>query len=564
MLILALIPLYLFVISIFSWGREILATQITSAMRTAVTYNLGLIESEFLRIQRLQLELTEDSDLHDIAVMGQFTNEFDWTAAVNRVQRRMALIKDSSTLVDNLSVHIFSIGKSINTPGNPAGSFADIGAERQDLEKLNDPAHGPVFFSEKKIFKRIAYPALREPNEEPVFSIDADFSVEKLRAAIVHSSAAGEGGAVLFTSDGSFQLSGGPQPDVTALVVAASLAKRGSGSLLDPRHRRFLFVSAFSEPLRIGLARYLPEDEALRPLQATISLYLIFTALFTVIIVAFGVYSYRTVHKPLRQMMLSFQDIETGDLTVRIEHRQHDEFEYLFHAFNQMVEYLQTLIGQVYQHKILAQEAELKQLQAQINPHFLYNSYFLLHRMIKNKDWDNSEKFSKLMGRYFQFITHISSDETRLMEEVEHARIYAELQSHRFVGRISVSFGQLPKDAETILVPRMILQPLLENAFEHALDKELTSGLLRVWFEVDGGAEKSVRIYVEDSGGVEGLDLEAIRAGLDAACGDQQWTALGNIHRRLALRFGVRAGLSVFPSKLGGLGVRVELPCTGY
>ncbi len=195
------------------------------------------------------------------------------------------------------------------------------------------------------------------------------------------------------------------------------------------------------------------------------------------------------------------------------------------------------------------------QLQSQINPHFLYNSYFMLHRMIKQQDWERAGRFSRYMGEYFRYITRSAQQTLPLSREVEHARIYAEIQGMRFDGRIRVEFGDLPEQLKEMNVPKLILQPILENAFEHGMREKIADGLVRVQFEMEGFG---CRIQVEDNG-EELTDerLEALRASLDAPEGEM--TALRNIHRRLNIVLPQCGGIHLSRSPLGGLQVTLVI-----
>lgn len=93
----------------------------------------------------------------------------------------------------------------------------------------------------------------------------------------------------------------------------------------------------------------------------------------------------------------------------------------------------------------IAVEFSAKQLQSQINPHFLYNSYFVLSDMVVNEDYENLADFTRHMGTYFQYITRNSSMTSLLEEEVQHARIYASFQVHRFRNRISMDLKSSPR-----------------------------------------------------------------------------------------------------------------------
>ena len=107
--------------------------------------------------------------------------------------------------------------------------------------------------------------------------------------------------------------------------------------------------------------------------------------------------------------MEAFQIVESGNLDIKVEYEKDNEFRYLFTAFHSMLGRIRNLIDQVYKQKILYQRSELKQLQSQINPHFLYNSYFVLNDMAVNEDYENLAEFSRQMGIYFQYITRNAS-----------------------------------------------------------------------------------------------------------------------------------------------------------
>src|SRR5690606_13977204 len=98
------------------------------------------------------------------------------------------------------------------------------------------------------------------------------------------------------------------------------------------------------------------------------------------------------------------------------------------------------LIHQVYEQQLRAQSSELKQLQSQINPHFLYNTYFILYRLAKLNDNESIARFSHYLGDYFQYITRNASEDIPLEMEFKHAMTYAEIENIRFNNRIQVHF----------------------------------------------------------------------------------------------------------------------------
>jgi len=208
-------------------------------------------------------------------------------------------------------------------------------------------------------------------------------------------------------------------------------------------------------------------------------------------------------------------------------------------------------IHQEYKQRIKAQQAQLVRLQSQINTHFLYNSYFILHRMILLEDNENAVRFSQSLGTYLKFITRNDGDLTPLSKEIEHARVYAEIQAMRFSSRIRVQFGDLPNEWADTIVPRLIVQPIIENSFKYGLENKVSEGLLTISFEATG---QVLSVITEDNGEeLSDTDLQRLLSSLKAKDDIVETTGLINIHKRLRYHFGSGSGLEFFRSDLGGL-----------
>ncbi len=265
-----------------------------------------------------------------------------------------------------------------------------------------------------------------------------------------------------------------------------------------------------------------------------------------------GIYSKGILHRPMDILLKAFGRIQEGNWTEHIRHKRRDEFSYLYDGFNQMEDQMGKMIEQVYEQTTLAQRAQMKQLQAQIAPHFLYNSFFSLSSKIKRGDYDNARELAMHLGDYFQYLTRNESDYVSLGQEVEHARSYAAIQGTRFIHRITITFEELPENFRQITVPRLILQPLLENAFEHGLEDKLQDGKLWVHF-VESGEE--YQILVEDNGEIPQEKLEEMRGGLGKERAES--SGIHNINRRLQLFGRDRAGLRVDRSIMGGVCIMI-------
>lgn len=269
----------------------------------------------------------------------------------------------------------------------------------------------------------------------------------------------------------------------------------------------------------------------------------------------------RVIHKPLQELSTSFDIIKTGNFDVQLEPSQITDFNYIYHNFNTMVKDMEFLIQENYQKRVLLQQAQLRQMQAQINPHFLYNSFFMLKQMIRRGMQEESEEVSEQLGHYFRYITKINSDTVSLRDEYDHALNYASIQALRFKARIRVIYDDLPDIFDQLIVPKLILQPLLENAYRHGLEAKTENGFIKM--RIHGDASHLI-FTIEDNG--EQLTKEKLLS-LQEKIKDPLNTedakitgALMNIAGRLKIFYQVDDLLQLDMTEIGGLLVTLKLP----
>lgn len=259
------------------------------------------------------------------------------------------------------------------------------------------------------------------------------------------------------------------------------------------------------------------------------------------------------VSRPMRQLNTALKAVEGENFHVRLEKTWTTEYQYTFDQFNRMNQKIQTLIEQEYALRLLNMKAQLKQLQYQINPHFLYNTYFSLRALLEEEDLERASRYVDVLGEYLKYITTSKQELGPLREEIIHAKSYAEIQQLRFQKRVRLEFEACPERLQDWLVPRLILQPLLENAYEHGVHHCLSNGLIRVSFE---DYSSWLLIHVEDNGAaLEDAVLLRLQQKLEQMPGNDagDGIALVNIQKRLQLLYGAQGTLSVSRSPLGGL-----------
>ena len=259
----------------------------------------------------------------------------------------------------------------------------------------------------------------------------------------------------------------------------------------------------------------------------------------------------RLLKAPMNKLILGFKQMEEGHIPVQLDYSGSSDFAYIYNAFNEMNLRLHELLGLTYEQKLLIQRAEFKQLEAQINPHFLYNTLFMMNALIKGDETEEALELSNELGAYFKYITRNTMPNALLKDEDMHARIYASIQNKRFNGRIRTVFDDLPPDVAEHEVPRLIIQPLLENAYKHGLADTVQDGLLRVGYEP---GEHYLIITVENNGTAPtDEELDEWNARLLVSDGSIEVTSSMNINRRICIAYSEGSGLHFSRSELGGI-----------
>ena len=308
----------------------------------------------------------------------------------------------------------------------------------------------------------------------------------------------------------------------------------------------------------LSIIAVLPVDSVMRNIYRLQGMMKIWELISLLIIGLAAMAYYRVVCAPLKRISAKMHQIGDGDLSVRMGPEKTAELENVRRTFNGMAERLQQLIDREYKSRLLAASAEKKALQYQITPHFLYNTYFQLRNLIRLEENEQAGHLADLMGNYLRYIVHQDDPCATLAEELEHARNYAEIQRMRFGDRIDVIYDMAAGGWQKLVVPRLLVQPLIENAFGHGL-KNMENGIVRLRVQT---TETETEISVEDNG--ETLDDETLsrlrRVLQEGDSREGGGIALANIHRRLQLHFGPAGRLECSRSELGGLRAVIVIP----
>ena len=563
MFLLLMLPLCGIGIGIYNWGVWAIRNEINKSMVAQVTFYLNGLDTEIQRMKVLMYECTSNDDLNRLTFASQSFDNFEKSQALLRLQQQLRSIKGSSRYIDDAYVSIIKLETTVSAVNGI------VKGVDKDLKKfLLSPymsSYSQMIYLNGRFYLNVVWPLANNNTQKISFVITIRLTEEAFTDDLNQFNTYAGSISLLTSKNARFVLVNGNN-SFSKSKVRDQLLEKMSQSVTGTYNeyfvgKRYLAVYSTSEYLNISLARYIPEKAVLSYVKKYQIWLWVYAAASLVIIVLFSISIYGFIHKPLNLLVKAFKNVESGDLQVSIEHHHNDEFRSLYHSFNTMVGKLNTLFDQMYKQKILMQNAQLKQLQAQINPHFLYNTFFILYSIARAEDYENLMSFLQQLGSYFKFITRNSEDEVTLSREIEHARTYTNIQALRFSRRITIKFDQLPDRFKNFMVPRLIVQPIIENSFKYGLENKESDGLLLIRFRE---STSFLHIIIEDNGsGMNHADIVRLKNNLEEKQYEGEMTGIINIHRRLQLKFGGRSGLDISNSETGGLKVTIKLELKG-
>jgi len=463
-------------------------------------------ENEILSTQKMLDYLVIDDDLNELARLFPFSISHTHVRSINRLRNRLTFLEDNNRYIYWVSVYVPAIGMQLNSARKNV-SFNPI--TYKNMLQFGRYQMGSGFFSRQDSNLYLySLPGMFLTSGTPLFVVEAQLDMDAIFERMLLDATGLEAIFYFVLPDNQFVLTNSDDSATQLLEMLYANAYINEEVLLstmahDTPH---LFASKYSASLNAYYLKFIPEAVLLEGATPLYSWYLLMLVSAIVVTMIFSGYSYRLI-------------------------KAHQ--------------------------KILANQAELRQLQAQVNPHFLYNSFFILRSRINKRDWIGSETYCGMLGTYFQFLTKNYHDTTTLAYELDHARVYAEIQAVRFRNRISVSIEKLPNNVENINVPKLILQPIIENAFKYGLEEMEKNGLLKVSFQLVD--QKGVIIHIDDNGLAYDEEKIAHLQRLFANDEIKEPSGLLNIHKRLELFMGNGSGLGLCKSTLGGLRVSILL-----
>jgi Putative regulator of cell autolysis len=290
--------------------------------------------------------------------------------------------------------------------------------------------------------------------------------------------------------------------------------------------------------------------------QRVLTNYLIIIVIcISIVIIILSILVSRGITKPLEQLTSAINKIKKGHMDERAKYKKNDEIGILSENFNEMLDQIEELISSEYEAKLLLNKAEYAALQAQINPHFLYNTLDTMGSIASIQNSDNVTNMCHSLSNIFRYSLDINNPYSTISKEILHLKNYIFLMNIRMNGEVEYCFD-IDDSVLDYSLPKISIQPLVENALKHGLKNK--RGEKKIYIRAHE-LDEVLQIIVEDNG--VGMDSDMMNKKLKDLkkdiFNDSSSIGLININSRMKILYGDRFGLFIESSK--GQGSRIIL-----
>ncbi|MDK8182196.1 sensor histidine kinase [Paenibacillus sp. UMB4589-SE434] len=319
-----------------------------------------------------------------------------------------------------------------------------------------------------------------------------------------------------------------------------------------------------------------PEKDLNVELDQTKNYLLLVISILIVVAMALAIFVSRTISSPLKRLIHEMRRVERGHFKGELQVQSYEEINILVSSFNQMVNQMDELIERVKVSSISEKNAQLQALQSQVNPHFLYNTLDMIYWMLDEKENDRLGSVVLSLSHLFRYSSNWEdSSQVTLREELEQMRHYLTIIASRLEGRLSLRI-HIDEQYLDAPLPKMTLQPIIENAVKYGLEPLPVEGKLNVYCQA---SDQALYIIIQDNGigivanrltelqeALRQVTLQAVKPDTEPAAAiamerkGRKGVGLLNVHRRLVLMYGENFGIQLDSTEEKGTTIRLSMP----
>lgn len=557
MICLLLIPIVLLYSYSNKVSTDVVEDEIIKSNVSRLSFFIQQADSTADQLWKAGFNLSRDPDATKLSFKSILGSSYDVIQTKDLISSKVAIQSNTFGWINAFTIFAPSTHQVITTNSAvtyDASDLKSVGTEKWHYQKIiTNHGEGYNFIH----YLTEPYMAKLDLNKANLI-VEITFSVDNLSHMLDQLKLGSNGDPFLYNAEYEPITGSANQrellPQVAQQLRGMNLGDAGN-EVIELNDRKYILNYEKSKTLGWYLVDYIPLEELLIPITHNRKIFYLSTGLLLMLSLLAAALLYRNVQLPIRELVHGVKAMKRGNYSVRVPIKTNNEFKYLFIQFNHMSEEIQKLIENVYDEKIRVREATLKQLQSQINPHFLYNSFAFIQSMAQMENNEAIIAVTHHLSKYYRYTTRVENQIGNLAEEIDLIRNYLEIhqmQMHRLQYAIDIPPGMIP-----MTIPKLLLQPIVENAIIHGIGPKLGIGVIQI---TGAQTESACTIIIEDNGvGVNAETLDKLEAKLKETLDDDMGCGLWNIQQRLIHQFGTASGLYLEISPLGGLRVTIRI-----
>lgn len=527
---------------------SVLERHIRESQMDRLTYLYKQLDNNVNQLSTMANMLLRDPTVKEFRDMELYENDITYNAlkTVQTISQKLMLQSVANTFTNSVVIYAPQLGKAV-------GQYSLVYYDAEDIARRAVPEWR--YDAARDRFVMYAFDPIseRELAENARLIVEVGFTADNIVKLLGDSSRSeGRGGTFLFDAAGATSIvpvgSAAMAKRVTAELGSRTVQSRGYDTIEIDDVGYFVNYMQ-SEELGWYLVDYVPVQDILTPITDSRRYFMLFAFILLIVSLLISYVLYQNIRRPIKALIRGVQQLKKGNYAVRIPVKNDNEFTFLFHKFNDMAEEIDLLVGKVYAEQIRSREATLKQLQSQINPHFLYNCLAFMKSMAVLEEKEAIIAMSVSLSKYYRYTTRNEQQLVAVREEMALVENYLRIQGLQ-MKRLSVSI-ELPEPLLDVQIPRLLIQPVVENAIVHGIEPCEHAGRIVIR---GSSADGEHCIVVEDDGpGLTEEERGALSRKINLPLTDEIGCGLWNVHQRLRYQFGDRSGLRFEASASGGL-----------
>jgi two-component system sensor histidine kinase YesM len=315
-----------------------------------------------------------------------------------------------------------------------------------------------------------------------------------------------------------------------------------------------------SDYVKWKIIRLIPKNELFDSIYETQNRYIFLALIFFVLTLILAFYVTSILNKPVSEITNIMRLIEKGNLDKRCNIIYDDEIGQIGKRFNSMMDKIDELYKKIHHAEIRKKEAENNFLQAQINPHFIYNTLESIRMMAEINDDIQTAKMTVMLGRLLRYGVNVREQIVTVENEINYIKDYINLQNIRFSNRYILKIS-IDKNLYNLNIPKLIFQPIIENAIYYAFEDMSENCILKIYGYI---LDRKAIFEISDNGkGISKNEMELlnynIKNNIDVAK-NGNGIGLSNVNERINIIYNLDYGIKIEKNKVKGTKIKFYLP----